>query len=176
MCLISQNELYTHIITCSVFAGVVNKWKYELLELAKSLLLISPYSSWSMCKRHWKRRSQHWLITAVYCFSIKMQRHIWRRWPLISYGDWLGETVTSPFPPDLAPTDCHPLPFPLWEVLYNSGKFAPGTHRLLCLQNTWFFPPWHCAAWNTLVKDCGCWSGLILRINGMSNFLLSIFG
>lgn len=28
------------------------------------------------------------------------------QWPLIPYGDWLGETVTSPLPRDIAPTDC----------------------------------------------------------------------
>lgn len=51
----AQDNLYTHARSYSIFGGPADKW----CTMSKPSLRTCTRSSWDVCNRHWRRRSQH---------------------------------------------------------------------------------------------------------------------
>lgn len=56
---------------------------------------------------------------------------------------------------DLEPTD-KILAFYSWEILRKWGSLAAGTHKILCLQDNWFFFFTVLCSWKHVGKNSGC--------------------
>lgn len=81
LCLTPQDILCAHARSCSVSGALIDKWYIMIsCQWAKPSLWTLTCTSWNVHNRHWSK-SQHWLITIVYFFSITTSDLMWCRWP-----------------------------------------------------------------------------------------------